>query len=64
MIGGVHLGTLFHEMENTNAAIEHLDPALVAAETRKGERMSVKEAVSYALNPSAEPTAATATTTR
>jgi predicted ATPase/class 3 adenylate cyclase len=64
MIGGVHLGTLFHEMENTNAAIEHLDPVLVAGESRKGERMSVKEAVSYALNPSAEPTAAAPTTTR
>jgi predicted ATPase/class 3 adenylate cyclase len=47
--GGTGLGELFHRQEQTYREVAALDPADVAAAIEEGQRMSVQEAVEYAV---------------
>jgi hypothetical protein len=54
-VGGTGLGSLFHRLERTYPEVASLDPAAVQAAIDVGRRMSVPEAVDYALSGSPSP---------
>jgi len=49
--GGTGLGNLFHELEQTYAGIQTMDPVDLQAAVESGLALTVEQAVEYALIP-------------